>query len=275
MKKLKIITICALVCSIGAIFMSGASATSTSQEDIEGLISDQNNIVDCKDTKNKVLAFLGKKDINIEYKGVMSTCSGDMILFESEDEKLYVNSQTKSVEGVIFYKSLENSTEVQLNKEKAREIAEEYARSKYRAFSHKKMQLLRSDLLDHGDAGKEYLFVWSEIVDGILTPNYVSVSINPNTADVISYHGIERALEVGLKPEISREDAIKTAIAQFKEIEVSNVDVQLAVMYPEQDEQRLTWIVNVDGKDNGTFAQGGQVLVDAVTCEVVLVDPYL
>ncbi|MBP2145375.1 hypothetical protein J2129_000829 [Methanofollis sp. W23] len=263
-------------CNTGAVFMMPwASANSTSQENVDDLVGDQNNTIDCKDAKNKVLAFLEKEDIDIEYKGVLSACSGEMMLFESEDEKFYINSQTKSIEGAIFYKSLENSTEVQVNEENARKIAEEYARSKYRAFAHKKMHLLRSDLLDHGDAGKEYLFVWDEIVDGVLTPNYVSVSINPNTGGVISYHGTERALEVDLRPKIFRHDAIKTAIAQFKEIEVSNVDVQLAVMYPEQDEQRLTWVVDLDGKRKDNYAQGGQVLVDAMTGEVMLVDPYL
>ncbi|MDK2891602.1 MAG: hypothetical protein PWR21_2234 [Methanoculleus sp.] len=275
MRTHNILLACALMCCIGIILVSGASAISQGEKNVESQIVNQNNILDCEEAKNQIQAFMEGKDISIEYKGTMPTPSGDMMLFGSDDERYYINSQSGSIEGALFLRSLDNSNEVRFNAENAQKIAEDYAKSKYRPFTQKNMQLIRSDLLDHGDGGKEYLFVWCEIVNGALTPNYVSISINPNTGEVISYIGIERALNVDLDPEISREDAIKTAIAQFKEIKVSNVDTQLAVIYVDQNEQCLAWVVTIDGKESDSTTQGGTVLVDAMSGKVVQVDPYL
>lgn len=275
MRTLTILAICALICCIGTVLVSGASAISQGEETVETQIVNQNSIHDCEDAKTQIQAFIGGKDISVEYKGTMSIPSGDVVLFGSDDERYYINAQSGSVEGALFLKSLGNSKEVQFNAESAQKIAENYAKSKYRPFTQKNMQLTRSDLLDHGEGGKEYFFVWCEIVNGALTPNYVSISINPNTGEVISYIGIERALNVDLDPEISREGAIKAAVAQFKGIKVSNVDAQLAVIYVDQNEQCLAWVVTIDGKESDSTTQGGTVLVDAMSGKVVQVDPYL
>lgn len=276
MKIRKILVLFMLLCCIGSALVSEAGAISQDKDAYESQIAYQKFSFSWDDLKKTVQEFLGENEISIKYEGMMSTALGDIILLENDDGCYYVNLQTKKVEGALFLKSLENSNEVRLNEKNAQTVAENYANSKYKSFMRNNMQLISSVLLDHGDAGKEYNFVWCKILNGVITPDFVSISINPNNGNIISYQGIKRALDVDLDPEISEQDAIETAIEQFDEIESVITETQSAVIYNNQNEQCLAWVVSLTGKGSGDlFTRGGIVTVDAVTGEVVRVDPYL
>jgi hypothetical protein len=75
--------------------------------------------------------------------------------------------------------------------------------------------LIIGKLIDHDSGGKEYIFMWREFINSIGTPNFIRISVNPESGKIISYRAQQRIIEVSVLPKITREEAIDIAIAQF------------------------------------------------------------
>lgn len=224
--------------------------------------------------KENVRGFIGKPDATVDFRDNESVTHGKFYVLQSGGGEFYVNMHTGEVERATFNKARENSNDVRLRLDQAEAVAKGYAEKNYRNFSQKNMQLTKAELKDHG-TGKEYVFIWSEIVSNVETPNRVLLTLNPNTGDIITYIGMQRQVTVQLEPKISKDNAVNIATSQFKDIAVQRIETKLSVEYPAENVQKLTWVIEIEGKPQNNAPQGGLVVVDATTGEVIAVKPYL
>ncbi len=91
----------------------------------------------------------------------------------------------------------------------------------------------------------------------------------------MSYIGIQREINCVLEPELSEEDALKIAEKQFPDIRVTETTAELSIEYTKPDVQSLTWVITMKGKPKDYVLQGGLVVIDALTGEVLMTSPYL
>ena len=137
------------------------------------------------------------------------------------------------------------------------------------------MKLVSSELIDRGSSGKEYRFVWQEIIGEAYTLNYVAISVNPNTGELIKYQAIHRPLTISIDPKVSKDEAIGIAITQFSELDMNKLNectAQLKVINDNKNSQKLVWDVKLtEVKD---YIYGGYVYVDAMAGDTILVNPY-
>jgi hypothetical protein len=224
--------------------------------------------------KESVRGFIGKPNAAVDFKVNESVTHGKFYMLQSEGGEFYVNMYTGDVERAIFNKARENSGDVRLSLDQAEAIAKSYAVKNYRNFTQKNMLLTRAELQDYG-TGKEHLFIWSEVINNIETPNKVLLTLNPNTGEIITYIGLQRQVTVPLEPKILKDDAVNIAASQFKDITIQRTEAKLSVEYPVEDVQKLTWIIEIEGKPRDSVPQGGLVVIDATTGEVIVVKTYL
>ena len=227
-----------------------------------------------EEAMDNVREFIGKPDAVVDFRANETVTHGEFYVLQSDEGEFYVNMHTGEIERATFNKARENSGDVKLSQDQAEAIAFSYAKKSYANFAQKNMRLTTAELRDYG-AGKEYEFIWSEVVNNIETPNKVLLTLNPNTGEVITYMGLQRPVTVSLEPKIAREDAINTAASQFKDIEVLRTEAKLSVEYPAEHTQKLTWVVEIEGQPKNNVPHGGLVVVDAITGEVIAVQAYL
>lgn len=225
--------------------------------------------------KEKAQDFLNAPDATVEYQKTERLNLGEYYVFGTGEGQIYVNAQTGAVERATFDSARKDSHEIRLDRAAAEAAARAYAEKKYSDFAGKNMRLIESNLVSHGDAGREYSYIWREEIKGVLTPNTVVVSLNPNTGDVISYLGIQREIRCSLEPALSRNEALKAATGQFPGIRVTDATADLSVEYTRPDVQTLTWVITMSGEPEDHVLQGGLVVIDAQTGEVLMVSPYL
>lgn len=233
-----------------------------------------NSIMDVNTAKEKVKKFIDtpnatlsyKKDINLPYlKGYE---------LESDDGIFIVNKLSGDVEGAYFKNKMARLSNITIKLDDAKAKAEKFAEKHYTGFSSINMKLRKADILDHGDAGKEYIFSWQEEINWIYTPNYVCITIDPSTGDLTSYIGITRPVNINLDSKISEDKAITIASAQFDNISVARADATLNVIYTSDEKQKVAWIVDVLGEPKDDITQGGSVTIDAMTGEVAEINEY-
>ncbi|WOX56540.1 MULTISPECIES: PepSY domain-containing protein [unclassified Methanoculleus] len=225
--------------------------------------------------KEKAQGFLTEPDATLEYQKIECLNLGEYYVFGTGGGQIYVNARTGAVERATFDSARKDSHEIRLDRIAAEAAARAYAEEKYDGFSGKNMRLTGSNLVSHGDAGSEYSSTWREEIKGVLTPNTVVVNLNPSTGEIVSYIGIQREIKCPLEPKLSRDEALKVAAGQFPGIKVIDATADLSVEYTRPDVQTLTWVITMRGEPVDHVLQGGLVVIDAQTGEVLMVSPYL
>ncbi|MDI6897106.1 hypothetical protein [Methanocella conradii] len=231
-------------------------------------------IISFDDAKEKVRAFIEKPGENVYFKDSVVTPHGKAFELVADNGTFYANAMTGDVELAYFKQDYKGSLGAKLTKGQAQDKALAYAKKYYKNFLKKNMQLVSAEEVDHGDAGKEYTFIWNEKINEIYTPNVVVVSINPGTGEMISYIGIEWPLLV--KPEliVSKEDSIDKAIDQFEGISVVEANAEPRIVYMGEGVQKVAWVVEVRGEEKDGWIPGGSVTIDALNGDILIVDPY-
>lgn len=221
--------------------------------------------VDREKAKDMVREYINDSEAEVVYKKSESLNHGDYLVMEVENDWFYVNSDTGIIERVTFNDARQNSSKVLLSEREAMKRAEGFVKQKYGIGD---MELVRSDLLDHGNV-KKYLFIWAEKISGVET-NRMAVSVNPNTGQIISFMGMFREAKVQLQPEISREKAIEIANNQFN-VQNPQTKARLSIEYPEKDVQKLVWVIETESEES---LNGGMAVIDAVSGEILMASPY-
>ena len=236
--------------------------------------------IDIDNAKDSVVQYLGTdraiKSTDIQYRGDIETPLGNLYSLSNGKDLFYINQKTGDVELAYFYQT---SPELKvlssiISTEEAKAIAKAYAEKHYKNFNKKNMQLVSSQLYDHGAGGQNYIFGWAEENTVAFTLNRVYISVNAYDGNIISYLAKERTITTSLKPEIEEADALAIAIGQFEGLISPRADATLSVICLETDIQHLAWIVTVHGEKKDDLTQGGQVLVDAMNGEVLLFNPF-
>lgn len=225
--------------------------------------------------KTAVINFLANSSVILKYEGTGESYYGDYYKFSTDGgERYYVNSETLEITLAHFPVNWSETLDVRIEPEDAEDIARDYIAEKTSASNAEKLEITESKLLDHG-AYKEYSITFNEIKDRVYLPNSALISLNPSTGEIITYMAISGETEVSLVPEISEDEALEIAKDQFDGIVVTESDARLIVDCPAGTEQKLLWRVDIKGKPKNYISVGGIVLIDAVTGEVILKDPYL
>jgi len=225
--------------------------------------------------KGKAQGFLDAPDATVQYQKTEHLNLGEYYVFGTGEGQVYVNTRTGVVERAAFDTARKNSHEIRLDRAGAEAAARAYAEKKYSGFAEKNMQLIESNLVAHGDAGSEYSCIWREEIEDVLTPNTVVVNVNPDTGEIISYLGIQREIRCPLEPALSRDEALKAAAGHFPGIRVTDATADLSIEYVRPDTQTLTWVITMKGEPEDHILQGGLVVIDAQTGDVLMVSPYL
>jgi hypothetical protein len=227
--------------------------------------------------------FTDLSEQNLQMIGQLSSNSGVFDIYNTENSFFYVNSNLKTVEGAVFLESPEQSKIVRLTQRDAEKIARQFAIDHYDTYTLKNFKLINALLIDHGDGGKEYLFVWREFIESTGTPNIVRISVNPESGKIISYLGQQRDIEVSITPNISKERAVDKAISCFPKatINLESVSAYLSIEYITPGNQVLTWIVTIeyDMKKIGEIdmidaIDRGIVIINAHTGEILFIDNW-
>jgi uncharacterized membrane protein YkoI len=258
MKRIYIVAMLCLVVAVSVVSATGANAP-----------------IGVDTAKGKAQDFLNAPDATVQYQKTERLNLGEYYVFGTGDGQVYVNARTGAVERATFDSARKDSRDVRLDRAAAEATARAYAEEKYSGFAKKSMQLTRSDLVSHGDAGSEYSYIWREEISDVLTPNTVVVNLNPSTGEIVSYIGIQREIKCSLEPKLSRDEALKIAAGQFPGIRVTSATADLSVEYTRPDTQTLTWVITMRGEPEDHVLQGGLVVIDAQTGEVLMVSPYL
>lgn len=224
--------------------------------------------------KGKAQEFINAPDATVQYQKTEHLNLGDYYVFNNGEGQIYVNAYTGTVERASFSHAQKDSHGIRLDPAGAEAVAMAYAGEKYSVFAEKNMQLIESNLLSHSDEGSEYTYVWREEVEGVLTPNTVVVNLEEN-GDVTSYIGIQREIQCTLEPKVTRNEAQKIAAGQFPKIRVTDATADLSIEYTQPGMQALTWVVTMKGEPEDYVLQGGLVVIDAQTGDVLMVSPYL
>jgi hypothetical protein len=259
MKKVTFaVILCLLI--IGS-FIIFSHSTAKSEEKVD---------ISIDDAKNKVKNFIEQPTAEVNFKMVKNFPIEKLYEFNTSDSTFYVNPKTGEVEYARFDKSIINSDIVRLDLNKAKDIAQKYALKKYIGFADKKMQLVDSELIDHGDAGKEYFFAWNEIINEVYTLNSVLIRINPNTGEVISYSSTHDVVKISLTPVIIKDKAIQIAKNFAKNITDQKAEAKLQIIYA-NGTQKLSWILDVKGNWEDGNPAWETIIINAENGEVI---PY-
>ena len=224
--------------------------------------------------KENAALFLGKDISDLSYQNEDRQDIGSYYIFNSDNARVYVNMYTGKVERASYNDARRSSGKVLIDSSKAETIAKDYAKKNYDDFDGKNMKLIESKLLNHGDSGSEYSFVWRENIDDVLTPNFVLINLNAESGKIISYIGINRELTVSTKPKITEEEAFKIATEQYPDIEIVKSDSYLSIEYTKPETQSLIWVITLEGKPVDYTMYGGTVVIDAKDGSVLMKGSY-
>jgi len=193
-----------------------------------------------------------------------------------------VDSYTGNVLSALYLGNLPgNATATILDKD-ALVIAERFAQQHYEAFSA--LTLISSKVIGQG-SGNQYLFLWSEIVNGAITPNKVQVRINASTGAIISYGGRHQAIDPFNSPSISKTEAKAIAEQSLRDYwegrghTLRGVDIDepiLEILFFD-DVQHLTWKVELcEPEDPDSMLpdimRGAQYVIDAYNGDILSQD---
>jgi hypothetical protein len=238
----------------------------------------QTKIIGIDDAKNRISNFNGNSAIlqstSVDYKGTVESPLGESYDLSIGNNRYFVNKENGDIELAYFSDALSNSGSVSIDLQSAEKIAETFAQQKYTNFGKKNMQLIESKLYDDGYGGREYNFGWAEKINGIATLNQVYISVNAYNGKIISYQAKDRVTTITLEPKLTQSDAIKIAINQFNDLKDLRTDAIVSVICLKPNAQRLAWVVNINAAPKDGFAQGGQVVIDAINGEVILFNPF-
>ncbi len=266
---------------IGLLIIGAVVYTGVFSEPVNGAhaqtIMDNTSIADDNQAnidlaKDKIKKFSGKSDEKVSFKQKMTAPHGDYYEMRSDDAIYYVDINTGEVDGATYLNTVStgNNSTNKLSQNQAESIARDFIEKHDSKFSTiENMSLIKADLVDHGTAGSEYEFVWGQTLNGILTPNATRVCIDSATGEVISYACIKKSTKVKLESKIPNNQAITKAAGQFNNIIVTNSEASLKIFYKHDGSQTVAWVVHIIGQPINRIDQGGEVVIDANTGEII------
>lgn len=202
-------------------------------------------------------------------------------LVTGELARFKVDAETGEVLGFALYGQA--AGEVKVSAEEAQAIALAFTRDHYQGFDAAAFTLRQAGLVDHGDQALRFYSYWWVQIDsasGALLPAEVRVQVNSRTGAVEYYSAVRAAASVPTQPKLDRPAAEGAAVNAVEGLENAKpkdalLSVMLVPLRVPTGKQALLWQVAVEGKpDEQGYVPGAIVFLDALTGEVIAVEPY-
>jgi len=223
---------------------------------------------------NSVKEFTGNSNLEIEPDRCEHTPHAEYIVLVHKNTEYWVNSDTNRVERYSAYEELDNCKDVRVSLEGAHLIAESFIEAHDKVIDLQDFSLVMDEFVDGGDV-TTYYFLWRKYIGEIESPSFIFVSVNPTTGAIIHYISIDRPVTVSLENKITQKEAESIALKQFPGNEKVTIDLRLKVGYDQKDNQRLLWECSVSGAPKDYIKQGGYVIIDAMTGEILEISQWL
>ena len=231
--------------------------------------------IDTGVVKEKILKFTESSDAVITYKGIKEFSTGKMYEVSTDaGDVYYVNANTGDIEVALIHNALSTKTMNGKNIDDMIKPVQKFVEKNYPNFMNKKMVLVDSKVIEHGDAAKEYVFYWNEMSGEAYTLSSIKVSVYPGWNNTVSYVAFDRPLLVDTIPKVSQADAEATAMGTLK-MGLSATTTSHLVVSPSGDSQKLVWLVNTVQLDEEGYSYGGIVTIDAISGKVISINPVL
>ena len=220
---------------------------------------------------DSVKQFTGNQKMELKVCGYEHTPHAEFVVLFAQNTEYWVNADTYRVERLSAYGDLDDCNRVLVTEQEARLIAESFIRAHDENGKFSDLSLVMNELNDGGDI-KTYEFLWRKYLGDVESFNFVFVSVNPTSGAIIHYISIDRPMIISLENKITQEEAELITIDQFPDIQGEHIDSKLKIGYDEKGVQRLMWECTVTGQPRNYISQGGIVLIDAYTGEIIRVD---
>jgi hypothetical protein len=227
--------------------------------------------------KEKIAQFMGPGNLNNQdllYSGILDSPLGSAYELSQGNNRYYVNEKTGEVEFAYFPGSWSQFGTNVLSEKEAYEIALKFAETKYAKFTNTTMVPVESQMYNYGTAEKMYSFSWSEKLSGVLTLNRVYVSVDARNGKILSYQAKTNDTTVTFDPKITESAAKEIALGAFANPRESQTEAALMVVCLDKNDQKLAWVVMVHSVGENNIPQGGQAVIDALTGEILLANPF-
>jgi len=234
------------------------------------------------DPEKTIRAFLGDPAAPVVFEKNFTSSRGiDLKTYRVDSDRFTVDADTGAILGVSVI-SPDSKKFGPLSKDLAEAVALEYATRHFPDFSTRNMQLTGSQTLDHGAAGAEYSFTWSEQTSGINNGNRVGMNVDPN-GKIMAYHANDNPAPVIRPAQISKAAANATAVEYvISRTQIGNITTiesgsQLNVL--PGDPGTVAWTVDLEVRFQAPYGledhRGGTVYIDAMTGNVVNYEPCM
>ncbi|MEN6443508.1 MAG: hypothetical protein ABFC71_07145 [Methanoregula sp.] len=270
MLKINLSKLIGIIIGLSLVFACSAVAAADTSQGSNALISPET--IGTGLVKENIQNFTGTPNEEIAYRGTKELPSGKVYEVTTKTGRFTINAKTGEIESAIIRDGILSSSITAKDIPGMEMQAKAFAQKNYRDFNSKNMVLTESRILDHGDAGREYLFVWNEMAGEAYTQSAVMVSVLPDWDNSIAYIGIDRPLLVDTTPKVSQNVAQETALRTFAMGSAAKIQSKLVVV-PDRDNQKLAWMVETIETNNDNTSHGGTVIVDAVLGNVLSVYP--
>lgn len=220
-----------------------------------------------KKGKEAIKNFSNKNEDELKYLKTNKYPHGNVMQFKSTNKsELYFVNEEGKVLGVE-YLGLPQKGDIIINDADAVNKAKKFAKDKYENFDLKNMKLIKQGLLNKGSSST-YWYWWREEINGLLTPNYVSIRVNPYNGEVCSFRCLNISLPDIQSPRISRESAINTVKEKYKDIK--NINAELDMWFKEDGDLLERWTVKVELPEREDGTTNSKIIeIDAQTGKVI------
>jgi len=223
---------------------------------------------------DSVKQFTGNQKMELKVCGYEHTPHAEYVVVFGENTEYWVNADTNRVERLSSYGDLDDCNRVLVTEEEAILIAESFIKAHDKQGKFSDLSLVMNELNDGGDI-RTFDFLWREYLGEIESFNFVFVSVNPTSGAIIHYLWIERPISISLENKITQEEAELITIYQLPDIQGEHIASQLKIGYDGKGVQRLIWECTVTGQPRNYIPQGGMVLIDAHTGEIIRIDTLM
>jgi uncharacterized membrane protein YkoI len=241
------------------------------QKNVNVASANNDDYASIDNAQNNVKIFSERSDLPVKFVRNQTANHGKFYEMSTEEAAYLVNAKTGEVEAVTYRNALGTSEGTTiLSQEQAESIAIAFINKHDMSFATiEDMGLIEANLVNHGTAGSEYMFVWGQCINGILTPTTTMVRIDSVTGKINSYASIKRPVEIKLVSKVTQDQAVNTAVGQFKNALIDNTDALLKIVYMDDGTQVVAWIVHITGKPVNGVIYCKEMIIDANTGEVI------
>jgi Zn-dependent metalloprotease len=197
------------------------------------------------------------------YTGSEDTSRGYYNKFSADDgSEYFVNRDTYALEKITVPIRGKNTAAIKLTPDNAQKAAQVYVDKYSKNQNRPNLNNVTTRLIDHGFY-KEYLVEFTQVENGIILPNAAAVSIDPSDGSLLYYISVNQKPVISLKPQISRDEAIRIASQQYPKSPVKQFEGVLQVANLTKFDQKLIWSVKLTCEPVDQTPYGGFLVIDA------------